>query len=140
MTLAVGWGGTGAAVVAAAGTGVPSTIAGLSNFFEGASGGGVASDFILARALSASAGFSLVTQLRSTVTCRIGSPTFRGLCAAREVKIGAMSESTSPRTTGWAAWSCTSYCRSNRKRSIGRRLRPRNSSKFGPSLTIVVLL
>jgi hypothetical protein len=69
----------------------------------------------------------LFVQLRSTCTCRMGSPTLRGRSTARAVNIGVTMEMTAPRTTAWGVASCrTSYWRSRRIRSSGRRLRPRN--------------
>lgn len=84
------------------GTGVSELAAtsGFSNFFGGASGGGVASARILARTRSASGGFTVA---RSTVTCVIGAPTVRGRSTARALKSGVIIAIVSPRTTAWGA-------------------------------------
>ena len=78
-----------------------SLTAGFTNFFGGASGGGVASDRILARAFSAS---GLLAVVLSTFACWIGAPTFRGRSTARAVKSGVIIAIVSPRTTACGAW------------------------------------
>jgi len=111
---------------------------GFTNVFEGASAGGVDSAFIFARARSAAARSASAAQLFSTVASAIVSFTVCGRSTPGTLVIaGADMTRISPRTVGRSVLS-EFICRSRRYRSMGRRLRVRISSKFGPWLTIVV--
>ena len=134
----VGLGMAGVARTADAGVAEVVDGAGFTNVFEGASGGGVDSAFIFARARSAAGRSASAAQLFSTVASAIVSFTVCGRSTPWTVVIaGADTTRTSPRTVGRSV--CSEFtCRSRRYRSMGRRLRVRISSKFGPWLTIVV--
>jgi hypothetical protein len=110
----------------------------FTNVFEGASGGGVDSAFIFARARSAAGRSVSADQLFSTLVSAMVSCTVCGRFTPGMVtSAGADITKTSPRTDGGAAVSALSW-RSRRYRSMGRRLRERISSKFGPWFTTVV--
>ncbi len=101
---------------------------GVTSVFGGASGGGVDSAFIFARARSPADRSASVDQLFSTVVCAIVSLTVCGrFIPASVVRAGADMISTSPRTLAGAVVS-EFTCRSRRYRSIGCRLRERISS------------
>jgi hypothetical protein len=108
-----------AAFVSAAGA---DSLADFTNFFEGASGGGVDSDFILVRACSAACRSPMSSQPCSTTVCAMAALTVRGRWAGRPIAItGAGIAITWPRTTGrpTSTLRLTLTSRSRRKRSIG---------------------
>ena len=118
----------GAAFVSAAGT---DSLAGFTNVFDGASGGGVDSDFIFVRACSAACRSPMSSQPCSTTVCAMAALTVRGRSARRPIAItGAGIAITWPRTTGrpTSTLRLTLTSRSRRKRSIGCWLRVRSSS------------
>ena len=109
----------------------PRASVGFTKVFDGAFGGGVASDFIFARAFSAACLSAMSSQPRSTSTCAMVSLTVRGRSTACPRAInGAGITTISPRTTdcGVATLTSTLTCRSRRNRSIGCCVRVRNSS------------
>ena len=104
---------------------------GLTKVFGGALGGGVDSDLIFTRAFSAACRSAIPSQPWSTVVCTTVSLTFRGRSAGCAIAIaGAGIWTTSPRMTerGVSASTFAAVWRSRRRRSIGCRLRTRNSS------------
>ena len=91
-----------------------------TNFFGGASRGGVASDLIFARAWSASRWLLIAAHPRSTVAWAIVSLMVRGRSLGRTGAItGAGISRTSPRTVARGSFTVTLGCRSRRKRLIG---------------------
>lgn len=109
----------GAAFVSAVGA---DSLTGFTNFFDGASGGGVDSDFILVRACSAACRSPMSSQPCSTTVCAMAALTVRGRWAGRPIAItGAGIAITWPRTTGrpTSTLRLTLTSRSRRKRSIG---------------------
>lgn len=101
---------------------------GVTNVFEGASGGGVDSAFIFARARSAAGRSVSVDQLFSTVAwVRFSFILCGRFIPWSVVRAGADITRISPRTVGAAVVS-EFTCRSRRYRSIGCRLRERISS------------
>jgi hypothetical protein len=96
--------GAGAVVVAAVGAGVADAVVvdastGLTNFFGGAFGGGVASAFILVRARSAAERSAIAVQPVSMFNSMTRSLTRRGRGRSRtSVMTGAEISSSSPRT------------------------------------------
>jgi hypothetical protein len=102
--------------------------AGFANVFEGASGGGVTSAFIFARARSAAGRSVSAAQLFSTVASVSFSFTVCGRSTPMTAVIaGADMTRTSPRTLGGSVAS-EFTCRSRRYRSMGCWLRERISS------------
>jgi hypothetical protein len=114
-----------AAVAAAVGAGVAVVVAvsrGLTNFFGGALGGGVASARIRLRARSAAARSAIAVQPVSIVTSITRSFTVRGRGISGTSTIaGTETSSSSPRTVAENSASARD-CRRKRYRSIGRRL------------------
>lgn len=97
-------------------------ISGFTNVFDGPSGGGVDSDFILVRACSAACLSPMSSQPCSTTVCAMAALTVRGRSAGRPIAItGAGTAITSPRTTArpTSTFKLMFASRSNRKRSIG---------------------
>jgi hypothetical protein len=118
----------GAAVVVVVGVEVLEGRGGITTVFEGASGGGVDSAFIFARARSAAGRSASEAQLFSTVA----SVRFSFILCGRfipwsVVRAGADITRTSPRTVAGAVVS-EFTCRSRRYLSMGCRLRERTSS------------
>jgi hypothetical protein len=114
---------------------------GFTNVFEGASGGGVTSAFIFARARSEAERSVSAAQVFSTVACVRVSFTVCGRSIPCTLVItGADISRTSPRIIGFAVSLFISTWRWRRYRSIGCWLRERISSYFGPSFTTIVLL
>ena len=125
----------GAAVTACEDAGVAGAAAracvGFTNVFVGASGGGVASDFIFTRTLSTACLSAIASQPRSTTTCATVSFTRRGRSTACPRAInGAGMTTISPRTTDCGApeFTSTFTCRSSRNRAMGCCVRVRISS------------
>ena len=118
------------AAEAAAAVGCAAAISGFTNVLEGASAGGVDSDFILVRACSAACRSPMSSQPCSIMVCAIAAFAVRGRSAGRPIAItGAGIASTSPRTTGrpTSTLRSTLTSLSKRKRSIGCWLRVRSS-------------
>ena len=104
---------------------------GFTNVLGGASAGGVASDFIFTRTLSAACLSAIASQPRSTTTCATVSFTRRGRSTACPRAInGAGMTTISPRTTDCGApeFTSTFTCRSSRNRAMGCCVRVRISS------------
>jgi hypothetical protein len=104
---------------------------GFTNVLGGASGGGVASDFIFTRTLAAACLSAIASQPRSTTTCATVSFTRRGRSTACPRAInGAGMTTISPRTTDCGApeFTSTFTCRSSRNRAMGCCVRVRISS------------
>ncbi len=120
-------------VLAPAGTGGLAVVsaADFVNFFGGAFGGGVASDFIFCRVFLASSWLAIAAQPLSTVAVAIVCFTVGGRSLATGAAItGAAMTTVSPRICGrdGSAEPVTFMFRSSRNRWIGSRLIARNSS------------